>query len=260
MARQKKQKEKKPKQPLRNRAFWALVYLTLTLLLVIGVTLIVRQHVLIPGEYTPPDLLSLSAPTPTPTLPPDATPAPTPVPTPYVKVAPVRIYFDAHQLQADIEPVGLLDDTSIDTVPSATVAGWFDLGAPPGDPGNSIISGHVSWRGKKGTFSVLHDMVIGEQVTIEFENGAFRVFEVVSTNTYKVEDFPAFVTDFDGDTRLTLITCLGDYDRSQGMSLSRVVVECVEKRELRVEAPAQAEPSQDDPQEGAAGEPTAASA
>lgn len=236
---QSKERAAKPKGHLRTKAFWVLVYTTLTLLLCIGVTLIVRQYVIIPGEYTPPDSLILASRSPTPTLPPEATPLPTPEPTPYIKYAPIRIYFDAHKLQSDIQPVGLAEDNSIDTVPSATISGWYEGSSAPGDPGNAIIGGHVSWRGKRGTFSVLHDVKIGEQITIEFENGMVRYFEVISQNTYAVADFPSFVTDLDGDTRLTLITCLGDYDRTQRMSLSRVVVECVEKTELRREPPAE---------------------
>lgn len=244
MAKQKKEKTPKAQQPkghARTRTFWVLVYVTLCLVMFIGVALILREYVIVPGSYTPPDPMLLSGPTPSPTLPllPNETPPPTPSPTPYVRRIPVRIYFDDHQLQAEIKPVGLVGNT-IDTVPSATIAGWFDEGAPPGDPGNSIVSGHVRWKGKRGTFAILHDMVPGEQVTIEFADGSVRYFEAVSKNTYAVADFPSYVTDLDGDTRLTLITCLGDYDQDAGMSLSRVVVECVEKKDLRADVPAAA--------------------
>jgi LPXTG-site transpeptidase (sortase) family protein len=228
-----KNKQEKQKKPLRNNIFWVLVYVSLGLLLLIGVTLILREEVLITGPYTPP---TQSLPADSPTLAPLAPPTPvgeTPDETPFIRVAPVMIYFDERERQCEIEPVGLAEDNTIGTVPSATIAGWFDMGASPGDPGNSIISGHVAWRGKKGTFSVLHDMKPGERVTIELKNGELRYFEVLSREEYKLVDFPYELIEIGGDTRLTLVTCLGDYDSSIGTSRTRVVVVCEELRALR---------------------------
>lgn len=223
-------KPEKIKEPFRNKIFWALVYLLIITLLLIGGFLILREVMLPPEDYIPPEetnSLVISTPSPTPTAAPAATPEPTPEPTPFVKLTPVMIYFDERQRQSEIRPVGLEDDGSIGTVDSATISGWYEDGASPGDPGNSIIGGHIRWKGKLGTFSILHDMEVGEKVIVKMDNGELRYFYVISKDSYALTEFPSFVTDLDGDTRLTLITCLGDYG-SDGRSQSRVVVVCEE--------------------------------
>jgi LPXTG-site transpeptidase (sortase) family protein len=181
--------------------------------------------------------LVITTPVSTPTPSPTPTPLPTPSPTPFIQQIPTMISFDNHNLKSRLHAVGLAQDGTIGTVNSASDAAWFSEGASPGDPGNAILSGHVSWGGKAGTFAVLHYMQVGEQVSVEFESGAKRVFEVTNVDKYTIDDFPSMVTDFDGDERLTLITCLGDYDRAYGTSRTRVVVICKEKPELRQAPP-----------------------
>lgn len=228
-------KPEKIKEPFRNKIFWALVYLLIITLLLIGGFLILREVILPPADYIPPEVtnsLVINTPSPTPTAAPEITPEPTPEPTPYVKLTPVMIYFDERQRQSVIWPVGLEDDGSIGTVNSAADCGWYEDGATPGDPGNAIIGGHIRWKGKLGTFSILHDMEVGEKVIIKMDNGELRYFYVISKNSYALSEFPSFVTDLDGDTRLTLITCLGDYG-SDGRSQSRVVVVCEEDASQR---------------------------
>ncbi len=140
--------------------------------------------------------------------------------------APVKIYFNDAEVSASIEPVGLTEDGAMDAVASATVAGWYEDGPSPGQYGNALIDGHVRWKGRIGTFSVLNDMQVGDEVVIEYEDGSFRYFYTQSVNVYLLEEFPPEVmaTDEGGEPRLTLITCLGDYDQSIGTSRSRVVV------------------------------------
>ena len=166
-------------------------------------------------------------PTPVPTPSPTPAPTPTPEPTPYVKPIPIRLYFDAYGVVSDVYPVGV-QNGNIGTVNSADDSAWFEPYAAPGEPGNAIISGHNSWRKKKGTFATLKEMALGDIVVVEFNvpEHFFRFFEITAIDNYNVDVFPQEIIEKDGESRLTLITCLGDYDRSRGMSLTRVVATC----------------------------------
>lgn len=214
----------------RSGIIWTLLYIVIGAVFLTGVYLILRQYVLFPEKYVEPPTPAPTA-TLAPTLAPSATPLPTPSPTPYVKKIPVRIYFTDHKLQAEILPVGVTENNEMATIDSAKDAAWYQFGPSPGEPGNALINGHVRWKGEKGTFSILKEMKTGEEVVIEFDDGTFKYFTVDSLNTYLLDEVPASVMDLKGDSRMTLITCLGDYDHALGTSRSRVVAVCKEKTE-----------------------------
>lgn len=69
-------------------------------------------------------------------------------------------------------------------------------------------------------------MEIGEEVAIEYNDGSVRYFKVRSVDTYYLYELPPTVMGLGGDTRLTLITCLGDFNHDIGTSEHRVVVVC----------------------------------
>ena len=216
----------------RSGIIWTLLYIVIGAVFLTGVYLILRQYVLFPENYVPPPTLTPTATVvPTPTLAPSATPLPTPSPTPYVQKIPVRIYFTDHKLQAEIKPVGVTENNEMGTLDSAQDSAWYQFGPSPGEPGNALLNGHVRWKGEKGTFSILKEMKTGEEVVIEFDDGTFKYFIVDTLNTYLLDEVPASVMDLKGESRMTLITCLGDYDQALGTSRSRVVAVCKEKTE-----------------------------
>lgn len=141
---------------------------------------------------------------------------------------PVAITFHRNGARCPLYPVGLQEDNAIGTMNSADCAAWFSLGAIPGAPGNAILSGHEQFQGKRGVFSILHETEPGDLFTIAYEDGSLRVFEAVSHDTYRADDFPAHILRMDVQVpRLTLFTCTGDYDET-GFSASRDVVICRE--------------------------------
>jgi len=218
------------KKGLKNsKAFWIAVYVVIGAMLLGGVYMLVRQYVLIPTPYTPPPTPAPTiAATPAPTLAPEETPAPAPSPTPYVKHAPVKIYFPDRKLEADIYPVGLTEEGAMGTLDSALDAAWYEGGPSPGEPGNAILNGHVHFKGVKGTFSILKSIHVGEPVVIRLDDGSYKYFTVALLETYPFDACPPMVMYLGGDSRMTLITCLGDYDRKLGTSRSRVVAVCLE--------------------------------
>ncbi len=219
------------KKGLKNsKAFWAVIYVLIAAMLLGGIYMVVREYIWIPGPYVPPPTPAPTiAATPAPTLAPSATPLPTPSPTPYVQKIPLRIYFTGYERQADILPVGVTEDNAMDTLDSAKDSAWYQFGPSPGEPGNALLNGHVKWKGELGTFSILKDMKVGDEVVIELDDGSFKYFDVTNLDTYLLDEIPPSVMDLGGESRVTLITCLGDYDSSIGTSRSRVVAVCKER-------------------------------
>lgn len=97
--------ERKP--GLLNRKWVrAMLYIASALLLLCGVFLLVREHVLLPDPdfVMPQTPAPTPEPTPSPTPAPDETPVPTPSPTPYVRPIPTRISFPAAKRAARCSP------------------------------------------------------------------------------------------------------------------------------------------------------------
>lgn len=233
-------KQRKPKKPLGP--LWIAVYALIGCVFVYGVVLVVREYVLLPNiDYVSP------TPRPIVTTPPADTPSPgdpaassdpeaSPEPTRKPIMVPTIIYFDDHKQQCPIIVVGIGEGGGMDSPLNATEAGWFYYGASPGDKGTAIINGHQRFSGQIGTFSILKSSKPGERIIIEFDSGVLRYFEIERVETYEAKDIPEeyLRTGTDTETRLILITCLGDYG-SDGYSKSRVLAICNELTELRQE-------------------------
>lgn len=207
------------------------------LLFAAGVWLLVRQYVFIPDAYVaPPTPTAAPAPTPGPT----AAAVATPSPTPYVKKIPVTLHFTEREISCPIEPVGIVDDVDkkgnpildengepvkiMGTIDSEKVAAWLEEGPSPGEPGNAIINGHIRWKKVAGVFSVLSDMAPGEKMAVTYDDGSVTYFAVASVDVFTIDDWPAWVMEQSSDTRMTLITCHGEWNSSQGTSNERVIV------------------------------------
>ncbi len=216
-----------------------LLYVLSALLLASGVFLVIRQYVLIPGEYVPPDVDAIASPAPTATpgatspwdtgAQPSATPGNTPEETPYVQPIPLRIYFIDAEVMCDIVPVGRIEEGEkagqMDTVEDPDLAAWYEHGPSPGEPGNALLNGHKSLNGKIGRFSVLWNMKEGELIAVALDNGSVRYFAVASVEFYPYNAVPSEVMDMDSETpRITLITCYGEFDKKVGTSKQRCVV------------------------------------
>lgn len=229
---EREQAEKKRRGLLLNR----LLLVASLLLFAAGAWLLVRQYVFIPDAYVAP---------PTPTPAPIATPVPTavatPSPTPYVKKIPVTLHFTQREISCPIEPVDIVVETDkkgnpildeagnpvniMDTIDSAKVAAWLQSGPSPGEEGNAIINGHIRWKKVAGVFSVLSDMAVGEKLAVTYDDGSVLYFAVTSVDIFTIDDWPAWVMETNsGDSRMTLITCHGEWNRTQGTSNERVIV------------------------------------
>ena len=126
-----------------------------------------------------------------------------------------------------VETVGLNWKGQMATVHSALKAGWFYESGTPVKGGNTIIAGHNKYSGKLGYFSVIKDkMQPGDQVIIQMRSGGFAFYLVESVEVWPYDEVPDYVMQTQGEARLTLITCKGDYSGNLGTSRHRVVAIC----------------------------------
>lgn len=159
-----------------------------------------------------------NTPTPVVDLPPTNTPVPTPAPPPPAGDSgpPSRIVIESVGIDTPVVPVGWSvveqNGRQYSMWDVADYAGgWHETSALPGQPGNTVLSGHHNIKGE--VFRYLVDVQEGDEVDVYVEDAVFRYY-VQQKLIVKEKGEPVDVrrqnaqwispTD---DTRLTLVTC-----------------------------------------------------
>lgn len=124
-----------------------------------------------------------------------------------------------------------LIELGLDTAGAAEVpadyddAGWFAAGGRPGAFGPTVLLGHVDSQDGPAVFFRLREMRAGDEILISVEDGSTARYVVTDVSTYSKDAFPTFaVYGATLDDVLRLVTCGGDFDRSQSRYLDNVVV------------------------------------
>ena len=161
---------------------------------------------------------------PVPSAPPPAEPAPA------VQVAaPAALRIPAIEVQSPLIRVGL-DATGALVVPQPgpdyDKAAWYEGSPRPGAVGPAVIEGHVdSAANGPSVFYRLGELVAGDRVEVDREDGTTAVFAVTEVRVVPKDDFPTL--DVYGNTegpQLRLITCGGPFDSSAGSYADNTVV------------------------------------
>jgi sortase (surface protein transpeptidase) len=194
--------------------------------------------------------------TPTPSAPPStaapeqpvaATPSPSPAPSPRPAApeigvssaritdvdlspppAPVDIALPSIGVDAPIVPVGVDPDGLMGVPEDVDEVGWYRWGSAPGSgEGTIVLAGHVDSRSQgRGAFFDLRVMQVGDEVTVLDEEGTETTWRVTGRRTYDKASLPVDeLYRRDGQPRLLLITCGGDFDADARSYRSNVVVE-----------------------------------
>ena len=147
-----------------------------------------------------------------------------------VSPAPVRIGIASISLDAPIEAVGYDPGKQEMEVPrSGDLVGWYKYGPTPGDPGSSVLAAHVDWNKRPGAFYQLSRVQAGELITVEYADGTARRFRIVALESFEKQALPVGqIFAKGGPAILTLITCGGEFDRSEQSYLDNVVVRAIE--------------------------------
>jgi hypothetical protein len=112
--------------------------------------------------------------------------------------------------------------------PDPAVAGWFAGSAAPGDAGPSVIVGHVDSRAGPGVFFDLGRLEVGAEIRVRRSDGRTVAFQVAEVYVVPKDEFPTErVYGPVPVPELRLITCGGEFDRSERRYLRNVVVTAV---------------------------------
>ncbi len=138
--------------------------------------------------------------------------------------APTWIDIPSLGVHSGLVPLGLERDGTAQVPTDPAVAGWFTGGPHPGDPGPSVIVGHVDSTTGPAVFFKLRELTPGSVVTVSSSTGQvpFRVDRVAQVSK---DRFPtAAIYGPVPDRELRLVTCGGVFNRGTGHYADNVVV------------------------------------
>jgi hypothetical protein len=193
------------------------------------------------------DQLHRSAPPPMPavTTPPPDTPvagrseshrSPSPPPTPTASPrqsaglppsAPVWIDIPAIGVEAPLVKVGDASNGAIDVPPANEphIAGWYARSVTPGEPGRTVIVGHLDSRySGQAVFYHLGALKPGQAITVTRRDGVAVVYRVDGVALHPRDELPSEQIYGPADRpELRLITCGGTYKEGTGWSSNIVL-------------------------------------
>jgi sortase (surface protein transpeptidase) len=153
-----------------------------------------------------------------------AVPADTSSPEAASVAKPVRVVIPAIDVDADLVALGLNDDGSME-VPDFGLAGWYEPGPRPGDPGPAVIAAHVDSVRGPDVFFRLRDLTTGDKITVEYADRSDTTFVVSESEQQLKDDLPVERIWNDTDNAvLRLITCGGEFDADARSYLSNLIV------------------------------------
>ena len=138
--------------------------------------------------------------------------------------APIRISIPAIGVDARVVAVGLRSDGAME-VPAVGLAGWYDRGPRPGEPGPAVIIGHVDSTNGPAVFYRLRQLRRGERILVGLAGGATTAFTVETVEQQPKSALPVDrIWNRTSKPVLRLITCGGSFDRTSGHYRDNVIV------------------------------------
>jgi sortase (surface protein transpeptidase) len=137
---------------------------------------------------------------------------------------PVRVVIPAIDVDADLVALGINDDQSME-VPNFGLAGWYEPGPRPGEPGPAVIAAHVDSVDGPDVFFRLKDLTEGDEISVELADGSTEKFVVHRSEQQLKQQLPVERIWNDTDeVVLRLVTCGGEFDPNERSYTSNVIV------------------------------------
>ena len=150
-------------------------------------------------------------------------------PVPLGPARPVALSIPAIGVHTVVNPIGLAPDGTLAVPqpgPHLDQAAWFRNSPTPGQPGPSIIEGHVDSVAGPSVFLRLGDVRPGDRIVVRRADGRVLTFRVDAVRDFLKADFPTTLVyggrDL-GRPTLRLITC-SHFDASIGHHVGNEVV------------------------------------
>lgn len=131
------------------------------------------------------------------------------------------------QIQARVLSVGITGDGSVGTPGNVFDTAWYNQSAPLGQPGATLIDGHISSWTSPGVFYNLNELKSGD--TIEVQRGDGRIFTYVVSKTVvygssSVDMRQVLNPVVAGKSGLNLMSCFGSVASGTNDFNKRIVV------------------------------------
>jgi LPXTG-site transpeptidase (sortase) family protein len=130
-------------------------------------------------------------------------------------------------VSARVLQVGINNNGALGTPNNVFDTAWYSGSAKPGQPGATLIDGHVSSWTSHGVFYGIKTLVAGDPIQIVRGDGSVVNYQVVKTQVYAANDvdMQAAVNPITpGKSGLNLITCTGDVEKGTSEFTQRVIV------------------------------------
>jgi len=130
-------------------------------------------------------------------------------------------------VNARVMQVGVLASGALGTPSNVFDTAWYTGSAEPGQPGATLIDGHVSSWSTSGVFYGLKTMALGDAIQIVRGDGTIINYQVVKAVTYignTVNMQAAMTPVTPGISGLNLISCTGDVIPGTSLFNARIVV------------------------------------
>jgi LPXTG-site transpeptidase (sortase) family protein len=142
---------------------------------------------------------------------------------------PIRLTIPALEVAADVQPVGMSDSVTMQVPSDISTIGWFDRSVlPTSDTGHTVLAGHKDGvSDPNGVFRNLGNVLEGDVVKVLDQSGRRMSYEVTKVEVLGNQQFAQeapWIFKREGEHRLVLITCGGDFDESRGGYQANVVV------------------------------------
>jgi hypothetical protein len=128
---------------------------------------------------------------------------------------PARIQIPEARVDAHVRPVALRGQAL--EVPRTEEAGWFSGGPRPGEPGRTVLIGHLDGRRGPAVFAGVAQLSRGAPVDVTDASGRIHHYNVVGAAQVRKHRFP--VAEVFGASRtplLVLVTCGGPFEPDRG--------------------------------------------
>jgi sortase (surface protein transpeptidase) len=138
---------------------------------------------------------------------------------------PASVTIGSVGIDASVVELGVHADGEMEAPQTGDVIGWYRTSARPGQPGNSVMSGHVDWGKKAAVFWGLRNLKQGDRIQVRDAAGDVHTYAVEWNQSYPWSSAPVDrIVGATVTSALTLITCDGSFDARLNQYAERRVV------------------------------------
>ena len=138
--------------------------------------------------------------------------APPPPPPPVSGIEGYRLRVPRLGIDAFMLDLGVDDDGVMEVPREAQTVAWYRFTSVPGEAGNILLGGHITWGGVTAVFRYLEEMSDGDEVFVDTPSGEtihYVVRETWWADPYAINDVRKVIGSRIGQQSITLFTCGG---------------------------------------------------